>query len=250
MQPADFKNSGSRQQIAELEPDLMVVVAYGLILPESVLTIPGAGCWNIHASLLPRWRGAAPIQRAIEAGDSKTGICIMQMDAGLDTGPVIQQAELQIGPDETAAELHDRLAALGSACLLNCLKRWSGGPPLPSHRQAEDGVSYAAKLEKGEARLDWSKPTLTLHRQVRAFNSWPVAWCLLQGQRLRIWRSKVSARNASVPAGTLISDPHRLFVVCADGCLELLEVQPAGKRRMSAAEFLNARTLPQSMDPL
>ncbi|MEG3158518.1 methionyl-tRNA formyltransferase, partial [Lysobacter zhanggongensis] len=186
LQPENFKARVSRDALAALRPDLMVVVAYGLILPQSVLDIPTWGCWNVHASLLPRWRGAAPIQRAIQAGDTQTGVCLMQMEKGLDTGPVLLSQSLDIAPSETGGELHDRLAALGAQVLLDGLGLMRAGiRPVPRPQPAE-GVTYAHKLDKGEARLDWTQPATALANTVRAFNPWPVAEAQLAGERVRV----------------------------------------------------------------
>lgn len=248
LQPSSLRDETAQRQLTELRPQLMIVVAYGLILPRSVLDLPEYGCWNIHASLLPRWRGAAPIQRAIEAGDDQTGVCIMQMDEGLDTGPVLKCAALPLDGSETAGQLHDRLAALGAGALLNCLDRLESGDPLPAVAQAHEGVTYAAKLDKAEARVDWNQPAVVLERRVRAFNPWPVAWCDIGGERTRIWNSRVvdSAPGAR-PGDVLAASARGITVATSDRGLQLLELQPAGKNRMSAADFLNARTMPSSL---
>src|SRR6478752_8971362 len=185
-QPETLKAPDAQHRLADYAPDLMIVVAYGLILPKKVLAIPRLGCWNVHASLLPRWRGAAPIQRAIEAGDRDTGVCLMQMEKGLDTGPVLLAQRLPIGPDETGGQLHDRLAALGAQVLADGLGLLRAGMrPVPQPQPA-DGVTYAHKLDKAEARLDWTQPAAALARKVRAFQPWPVAEAELAGERLRI----------------------------------------------------------------
>lgn len=248
LQPSSLRDETAQRQLTELRPQLMIVVAYGLILPRSVLDLPEYGCWNIHASLLPRWRGAAPIQRAIEAGDDQTGVCVMQMDEGLDTGPVLKCAALPLDGSETAGQLHDRLAALGAGALLNCLDRLESGDPLPAVAQAHEGVTYAAKLDKAEARIDWNQPAEVLERRVRAFNPWPVAWCDIGGERTRIWNSRVvdSAPGAH-PGDVLAASAQGITVATSDRGLQLLELQPAGKKRMSAADFLNARTMPSSL---
>ncbi|MDB6163371.1 MAG: fmt, partial [Xanthomonadaceae bacterium] len=175
LQPSSLKSALSRDALRALQPDLLVVVAYGLILPQAILDIPTHGCWNVHASLLPRWRGAAPIQRAIEAGDGETGVCLMQMDRGLDTGPVLLSQRITIGADETGGQLHDRLAALGAQTLADGLGLLRAGLRPVAQPQPVDGVTYAHKLEKAEARLDWSQPAAALARKVRAFNPWPMA---------------------------------------------------------------------------
>ena len=247
-QPASLRSPEARALVDSLAPELMVVVAYGLLLPEEILRIPRFGCWNIHASLLPRWRGAAPIQRAIEAGDEETGVCIMQMDAGLDTGPVIHRRRIPLIGDETGGSLHDQLAALGAEALLSCVRRLAAGETLPLAAQPENGVSYAAKLAKGEAEIDWSAPAETLERRVRAFDPWPVAWCLVDGERTRIWRASSIRGESSAAPGTIIgSGRDGIDVATGSGILRLLELQPPGKRRMSAADYLNARTLPERL---
>ena len=201
-QPENFKSAAAREQLRELKPDLMVVVAYGLILPQSVLDIPRMGCWNVHASLLPRWRGAAPIQRALEAGDSQTGVCLMQMEKGLDTGPVLLSLATPISAEDTGGSLHDRLSQLGAEVLGDGLKLLRAGMrPLVVPQPAE-GVTYAHKLDKAEARLDWSQDAAALARRVRAFNPWPVAEAMLAGERVRIHgavprRSSVRSRRAT-----------------------------------------------------
>jgi methionyl-tRNA formyltransferase len=234
--------------VAGLEPDLMIVVAYGLILPARLLEIPPLGCWNIHGSLLPRWRGAAPIQRAIEAGDAETGVCIMQMDAGLDTGPVLHRASTALDGSETAGSLHDRLALLGADSLLHCLRRVAGGEQLAAIPQPPTGASYARKLDKGEAEIDWSQPAEMLERRVRAFNPWPVAWCAIGDERVRVWKASHVRLAHGRPPGTVLGTGSAASagIDVATGCevLRLLELQPPGKRRMDAVDFLNARPLP------
>ena len=248
-QPRSLRGDEAREEIASLKPDLMVVVAYGLILPAAILAIPVHGCWNIHASLLPRWRGAAPIQRAIEAGDGETGVCIMQMDTGLDTGPIIHQERITLDGSETGGSLHDRLAALGADALLICLRRLTGGERLRPIAQPGRGVSYAGKLDKREARIDWSEPAALLERRVRAFDPWPVAWCPIAGERTRIWRAAVIRDSAGLAPGSVIrADRRGIDVATGRDTLRLLELQPPGKRRMSAADYLNSRSLPDCLD--
>lgn len=247
-QPRSLRDRGAAGQVAALEPDLMIVVAYGLILPETVLAVPRHGCWNIHASLLPRWRGAAPIQRAIEAGDSETGVCIMQMDAGLDTGPVLHRVAVSLNGSETAGSLHDCLAERGAEALLHCLRRLAAGQPPSPQPQETVGVTYARKLDKAEAEIDWTEPATLLERRVRAFNPWPVAWFAAGGERLRIWRAASLAQEHGRPAGTILAAAREgIDVATGSGSLRLLEIQPPGKRRMSAADFLNSRSLPPSL---
>jgi methionyl-tRNA formyltransferase len=245
LQPLSLRDAEPQERIAALAPDLLVVVAYGLILPPAVLALPVYGCWNIHASLLPRWRGAAPIQRAIEAGDEETGVCIMQIEAGLDTGPVLHRARIALDGTETAGNLHDRLAELGARSLLDCLRRLAAGEAVPATAQSATGVSYARKLDKAEAELDWTEPAAVLERRVRAFDPWPAAWCRIGDEPVRVWRAGCLPGNAGAPPGTVLAAGRAgIDVATGDGILRLLELQPAGKRRMSAADFLNSRSLP------
>jgi methionyl-tRNA formyltransferase len=244
-QPASLRTEESRELIAALAPDLMIVVAYGMLLPAEILSIPAFGCWNIHASLLPRWRGAAPIQRAIEAGDHETGVSIMQMDSGLDTGPVILRERLPLRGDETGGSVHDQLAALGARALLGCLRRLAAGQDLAPVPQPDSGVSYARKLNKSEAELDWAEPAEVLERRIRAFDPWPVAWCVIGGERTRIWRAARGKRSTDMPPGTVLGAGREgIDVATGRGTLRLLELQPPGKKRMDAADYLNARPLP------
>jgi methionyl-tRNA formyltransferase len=244
-QPATLRTEEARDLIASLAPDLMIVVAYGMLLPAEILSIPAFGCWNIHASLLPRWRGAAPIQRAIEAGDHETGVSIMQMDSGLDTGPVILRERLPLHGDETGGSVHDQLAALGARALLGCLRRLAAGQDLAPVPQPDSGVSYARKLNKSEAELDWAEPAEVLERRIRAFDPWPVAWCVIGGERTRIWRAARGKRSTDMPPGTVLGAGREgIDVATGRGTLRLLELQPPGKRRMDAADYLNARPLP------
>ena len=246
-QPATLKNQEAHDWLAGLRPDLLIVVAYGLILPREILHIPRYGCWNIHASLLPRWRGAAPIQRAIEAGDEETGVCIMQMDEGLDTGPVLLRQTERIAPDDTGATLHDRLARLGARCLLQCVQRLAQHDLPPAIPQQDKGVTYAAKLEKAEAELDWHRDAISLERKVRAFNPWPVAWCDLAGERTRIWAARALDTPAGQSAGKVVSaSAAGIDFSTGQGCLRLLQLQRPGARPVSAREYLNARPLQAS----
>jgi methionyl-tRNA formyltransferase len=243
-QPETLKDPAAREQLRALRPDLLIVVAYGLILSQKVLDIPRLGCWNLHASLLPRWRGAAPIQRAIEAGDDETGICLMQMQRGLDTGPVLLRRSLPIRPDDSAGSLHDRLADLGGQVLADGLARVRIGDVPGAEAQSEDGVVYAHKLEKAEARLDFAEPADLLARRVRAFSPWPVAEAVIDGERLRIHAAEALPADAGDRAepGSVI-DFHRdgIDIACGQGVLRLTRVQRDGGRAMSAAEYLNAR---------
>jgi methionyl-tRNA formyltransferase len=241
-QPESLRTRAARAELRALEPDLMVVVAYGLILPRSVLEIPRYGCWNVHASLLPRWRGAAPIQRAIEAGDSETGISLMQMDAGLDTGPVLLSQSLPIGAEDTAGQVHMRLATLGAQVLADGLGLLRAGL-LPQPRpQPEAGVTYAHKLEKAEARLDWRQSAKVLEHKVRAFHPWPIAEADLAGERVRIHAaSALPSSHDAVPGSVLATGREGIDVACGEGALRIRSLQRAGGRPISAADYLNAR---------
>ena len=242
LQPETLKRKETQEALRQLQPDLLVVVAYGLILPRAVLEIPRFGCWNVHASLLPRWRGAAPIQRAIEAGDSETGVCLMQMEAGLDTGPVLLAMTTPIGDEETGGQLHDRLAEMGAAVLADGLAlRRADVKPAP-WIQPEAGVTYAHKLDKAEARLDWNQPAATLARKVRAFEPWPVAEALVAGERLRIHGAvALDLRHGSAPGAVLAAGRQGIDIACAEGALRLRVVQREGGKAITAADYLNAR---------
>ncbi len=242
LQPENLKSKSSQDALREMAPDLLIVVAYGLILPRAVLEIPRFGCWNVHASLLPRWRGAAPIQRAIEAGDTETGVCLMQMEAGLDTGPVLLAQTTPIGPEETGGQLHDRLAELGAGVLSDGLAlRRADILPKP-WLQPEAGVTYAHKLEKGEARLDWNQPAAVLARKVRAFEPWPVAEAVVAGERLRIHGAVPLQLAHNAAPGTLLAAGRQgLDIACADGALRLRVIQREGGKAITAADYLNAR---------
>ncbi|MFZ4651021.1 MAG: methionyl-tRNA formyltransferase [Rubrivivax sp.] len=218
------------QALSQAAPEVMVVAAYGLILPPWVLQAPARGCLNIHASLLPRWRGAAPIQRAIEAGDATTGVTIMQMDAGLDTGAMLLEAAVPIGPQDTAATLHDRLAALGADLVVQALQRLQAGT-LVARAQPEPGACYAPKITKEEARLDWRSPAALLERRLRAFDPFPGASFEWADETVKLWRATVWPQAAGAPGEVLEVAPGRLAVACGSGALEPLEVQrPAGRR--------------------
>jgi len=241
-QPESLRTPEAQAQLRALEPDLMVVVAYGLILPKKVLAIPTYGCWNVHASLLPRWRGAAPIQRAIEAGDAESGVCLMQMEAGLDTGPVLLALHTPIDDQDTGGRLHDRLAELGAQALADGLGLLRVGlSPVP-HPQPAEGVTYAHKLDKAEARLDWAQPAEVLARKVRAFVPWPVAEAMLAGERLRIHGAVAIDQAHGRPPGSLLRVTRDgLDVACGEGVLRLRVVQREGGKPITSADYLNAR---------
>ncbi|HET7924682.1 MAG TPA: methionyl-tRNA formyltransferase [Rhodanobacteraceae bacterium] len=241
-QPETLKDADAQQRLTAYAPDLMVVVAYGLILPKKVLAIPRLGCWNVHASLLPRWRGAAPIQRAILAGDTETGVDLMQMEAGLDTGPVLIERRTPIGDDDTGGSLHDRLATLGADTLAEGLARIARGETLTPRAQAENGVVYAHKLDKSEARLDWNEPALALARKVRAFDPWPVAEAEIHGERLRIWSAHAIDGATNAAPGTIVGSARdALDVATGEGVLRIVDVQREGGRRVSVRDWQNAR---------
>jgi methionyl-tRNA formyltransferase len=238
-QPTSLKTPEAQAAIATIGADVMVVAAYGLILPQAVLDLPRFGCLNIHASLLPRWRGAAPIQRAILAGDTETGITIMQMDAGLDTGAMLSKTVVPIQDTDTAASLHDALAAAGATAIVTALANYA---TLTPEIQEDSQATYAAKLSKDEAQLDWKQSADSLARAVRAYNPVPGAWTLLDGAPLKIWSVQASAGTGA--AGEVLrADTDQLIIACGSGALALLEIQPAGSKRMAAAAFLAGRPL-------
>ncbi len=238
--PASLRSETAQQDFAMLRSDVAVVVAYGLILPAAILAAPTHGCLNIHASLLPRWRGAAPIHRAIMAGDTETGICIMQMEAGLDTGPVLLREAIPIGAEDTTADLHDRLSDLGSKLIGVALNQL---PSLIPEPQPEDGVTYAAKLDKAEARIDWTKPAVEVHRLIRGLSPFPGAWCLAGDERLKLLRSRL-ATGAGTPGQVL----HGLTIACGTGAVEILEAQREGKKPSPVTDLLRGFTLPGHLD--
>lgn len=244
LQPQNLKDPEVQETLAGFQPDLIVVVAYGLILPAYILALPRHGCWNIHASLLPRWRGAAPIQRAIEAGDLETGVCIMNMDVGLDTGPILKRAAISIARDETGGSLHDKLAELGAETLLACVHDLRAGRLSAPSAQSTTGVSYAAKLNKSEAEIDWRQHAVAIERKVRAFNPSPVTWCDLAGERTRIWSARALEVESTSEAGSLTAaNGLGIDVVTGKGELRLLRLQRPGGKEMTAAEYLRARPL-------
>lgn len=232
-QPLTLKDEAAQEKLRLLAPDVMVVAAYGLILPQAVLDIPRHGCLNIHASLLPRWRGAAPIHRAILAGDAESGVCIMQMEAGLDTGPVLLSASTAITAQDTSQTLHDKLALQGAQLIVSALQRL----PLPAVAQPETGVTYAAKLDKSEAPLDWRRPAAELDRQIRAFTPFPGTTAVLDGAPLKVWAA-LPRSESGVPGTVLAADKHGILVACGSGSLLLTELQKAGGKRLPVAQFL------------
>ncbi len=238
-QPASLRDVAAQERVKAIEADAMVVAAYGLILPQAVLDMPRLGCINIHASLLPRWRGAAPIQRAILAGDAESGVCIMQMEAGLDTGPVLHTGRVPMMRDETAETLHDKLADLGARLIVETLARL----PFAAVPQPAEGVTYAAKIEKHEGALDWRRPAEELDRQIRAFNPFPGASASVNGMTVKVWRAEPVA--ASAPSGSVILvDKQGIVVACGEGALRLTELQKAGGKRLAAAQFLAGTPVP------
>ncbi|KPK72814.1 MAG: methionyl-tRNA formyltransferase [Acidithiobacillales bacterium SM23_46] len=240
-QPPDLK--GCAREIAALAPDAMIVIAYGVLLPPDILAIPKHGCINVHGSLLPRWRGAAPIARALEAGDSVTGVTIMQMDAGLDTGPMLLKRETPIDETDTATTLHDRLSVLGAGALIEALERLERGALSPE-TQDNALACYARKLRKEEGIIDWTQPATVLARRVRAFNPWPVANTRMAGRGLRVWEAHSSDDNRDSTPGTIVSaDANGINVACGSGMLILTRVQAEGGNPLSAAEFLNGHRL-------
>ena len=234
--PLNFKAPEDRAAFAALNADIAVVVAYGLILPQAILDAPARGCLNIHASLLPRWRGAAPIHRAILSGDAETGICIMQMEAGLDTGPVLLREKLAIGATETTGELHDRLSAMGARMICETLDRLDGLTP---EAQPEAGVTYAAKIDKAEAKIDWTRPAAELVRLVNGLSPFPGAWCEVAGERVKLLRADLVAGAGE--AGTVLQG---FDIACGTGALRVLEAQREGKKPMPSAEILKGLALP------
>ncbi|MFK7746426.1 MAG: methionyl-tRNA formyltransferase [Roseobacter sp.] len=230
--PVSLRTPEALADFQDLKADIAVVVAYGLILPQSVLDAPKRGCLNIHASLLPRWRGAAPIHRAIMAGDTHTGVCIMQMEAGLDTGPVLRRAEIEIAPEETTARLHDRLSVLGATEIVAALDNLDALIPVA---QADDGVTYATKIDKAEAQIDWRQPAAQVDRLIRGLSPFPGAWTHHNDTRVKVLGSRISTGSGA--PGTVLHDPLR--IACDDGAVELLMLQRAGKGVQDAATFLN-----------
>lgn len=240
-QPASLRPQENQQLVADLHADVMVVVAYGLILPKAVLDMPRLGCINVHGSLLPRWRGAAPIQRALWAGDTETGVTIMQMDVGLDTGDMLYKLVCPITDEDTSATLYDKLAGLGPAGLIETLAQLANGTAQPQV-QDEAQVTYAEKLSKEEARVDWSLSAAQLERCIRAFNPWPMSWLEIDGQPLKIWKASVIDIDTTAEPGTIVDATKQgIQVATGDGILNVESLQPAGKKAMSAQDLLNSR---------
>ncbi|MGH1382407.1 MAG: methionyl-tRNA formyltransferase [Shewanella xiamenensis] len=240
-QPGSLRKEPAQQELAALNADIMVVVAYGLILPKVVLDTPHLGCINVHGSILPRWRGAAPIQRALWAGDKETGVTIMQMDVGLDTGDMLLKTYLPIEDDDTSASLYEKLAQQGPNALLQALEALANGT-LAAEKQDEALANYAEKLSKEEARLDWTKSATQLWQEVRAFNPWPVSYFEHQGNTIKVWQTQVSTTSSNAAPGTIISASKKgIEVATGDGVLTLLSMQLPGKKPLSVADILNAR---------
>jgi methionyl-tRNA formyltransferase len=243
-QPQSFKSAEADSLLRDLKLDALVVVAYGQILPARVLDLPALGCFNIHASLLPRWRGAAPIQRALLAGDTTTGVTIMRVEAGLDTGPMLSSRTLEIAPRETAGSLHDRLAMLGAALICEALDAVAAGDA-EGRPQPHQGVTYAEKINKAEALIDWTEAAGAIERRVRAFNPWPIAETRLNGAQLRIWEAELlGTEGMTPPPGTVLATSAAgIDVACGRGALRLTRLQLAGRKPLAAAEFLHAQPL-------
>ena len=242
-QPLSLTSDDEYQLLKNLQPDLIIVVAYGMLLPQRVLDIPTYGCLNIHASLLPKWRGAAPIQRAIEAGDKKTGICIMQMEAGLDTGPILSQRSITIEPTDTSASLHDKLAELGATTLLTTLetlKEQQANAQIQDH----DSACYAHKINKAEATIDWHKNAFNIQQKVRAFNPWPICQSMCKDQRIRIWQAHAIEVNSNAPSGTIIQlDKNGIQVSCGQNILSIQKLQRDGSKPLAVSDFINSTNL-------
>lgn len=240
-QPASLRKEEAQAELAALGADLMVVVAYGLILPKAVLDTPRLGCINVHGSLLPRWRGAAPIQRAIWAGDAETGVTIMQMDVGLDTGAMIRKISCPIAADETSASLYDKLAELGPQALVDTINAMAAGNTA-AEAQDDALANYAEKLSKEEARIDWSMEAVAIERCIRAFNPWPISWFEVADQTVKVWQAEVITQDHGQRAGTLLkADKQGIDVATGKGVLRLLTLQPPGKKAMSVTDLLNSR---------
>ncbi|MGF1790709.1 methionyl-tRNA formyltransferase [Photobacterium profundum] len=240
-QPASLRNEDAQQELAALNADIMIVVAYGLLLPKIVLDTPKLGCINVHGSILPRWRGAAPIQRSIWAGDEETGVTIMQMDEGLDTGDMLTIATLAIEPTDTSATMYDKLAGLGPNALIDCLSEISAGTAI-AKKQNDELANYAKKLNKEEAKIDWAMEATAIERCIRAFNPWPMSYFAVAEQNVKVWHAVVEADNQGKTPGTILSaDKQGITVATGKGALRLIELQPPGKKAMKAQDILNSR---------
>lgn len=239
LQPPTLRNAEAQAELAALAPDLMVVVAYGLILPQAVLDIPRLGCINSHASLLPRWRGAAPIQRAVEAGDAESGVTVMRMEAGLDTGPMLLKVSTPISAEDTGGSLHDRLAQMGPGAVVQAIAGLADGS-LQGELQDDALATYAHKLNKDEARLDWNRPALELERLIRAFNPWPVCHSTLDGETVKVLGANLSTGNGA-PGEILSASKDGLVVACADGALSLTRLQLPGGKALAFSDLFNSR---------
>lgn len=240
-QPASLRNEEAQQELAALNADIMVVVAYGLLLPTEVLETPKLGCINVHGSILPRWRGAAPIQRAIWAGDQETGVTIMQMDEGLDTGDMLKIATLPIEASDTSATMYEKLAGLGPDALIDCLADIATGTAVPE-KQNDELANYAKKLSKEEAKIDWSMDAAAIERCIRAFNPWPMSYFAVAEQNIKVWQAEVETDNQGKAPGTILAaDKQGILVAAGEGALRLIELQPPGKKAMKAQDLLNSR---------
>ncbi|UNH42303.1 methionyl-tRNA formyltransferase [Moellerella wisconsensis] len=240
-QPTSLRNDESQQWVADQNPDIMIVVAYGMILPEAILNLPRLGCLNVHGSLLPRWRGAAPIQRSIWAGDAQTGVTIMQMDIGLDTGDMLHKAILPISAQDTSASLYEKLAEVGPNALIETLNLITSGQAIPE-KQDDKFANYAEKLSKDEARIDWALPAEQIERCIRAFNPWPISYFEVDEQLMKVWQAEVINEPHNQPAGTILrADKKGICIATGDGQLNILQLQPPGKKPMHAQDLLNSR---------
>ncbi len=241
-QPTSLKNPDVVELIAAMQADLMVVVAYGLIIPQNILDLPKHGCWNIHASILPRWRGAAPIHRAILAGDEQTGIAIMQMEAGLDTGPVYEMFPTDIRPNDTGSSLHDRLSIMGGEAIVSCINQLLNGTLSKPKKQDDEAATYAKKLHQSESKINWQDDATQIERQIRAFNPWSGTQTTINDENLKIWGAELSTSKNQVEAGELVTaNKSSLVIQCGNGALALTEVQKAGKKRMPIAAFMASK---------